>query len=481
MSTHGLRKWALLLTFGQILHTQPLRATDQTVDGDLTVIGSADIQGNSLTFGRESVYYYPGMEIFFTDATLSTPSSVEFNAGLNANTWKWQHDASTSLTLQMTLDQNNVLKLYDGTLSEPSALITLNPFGTSTFENSVVINGEDNQMPNQTVTSGSSILTVDLADLRYLSLNSDSFSLFSATATGSNSIAFGWGAEATGSDSFASFSIASGQGSTAMGGSIASGTSSMALGGALASGDNSMGIGNYSTASGNGALALGISSVAQGTASAAVAGGTAAGQSSTAIGSSYAAADYSLALGGGTAQGDGSSAIGWGATASGGYAAAIGWDSLAGGGGSTAFSNSMAYGANSTAMGYYANASGISSTAIGYYSYAYGTYSVALGNSSATGEISTSMGSSSATGCYSTSMGMGTIASSFTHVALGRYNVGGGDPNSWQGTDPLFEIGNGNDEEHRSNALSLDKSGNLKVNTVTVISPGGDIPMYVGH
>lgn len=63
---------------------------------------------------------------------------------------------------------------------------------------------------------------------------------------------------------------------------------------------------------------------------------------------------------------------------------------------------------------------------------------------------------------------------------MGAYNVGGGNTTSWVATDPLFEVGNGS-QSHKSDALLLDKSGNLKVNTVTVTAPGGDIPMYTGN
>lgn len=113
--------------------------------------------------------------------------------------------------------------------------------------------------------------------------------------------------------------------------------------------------------------------------------------------------------------------------------------------------------------------------------YATGSGSTAMGCTTASGLYSTAMGwYSTANGSYSTAMGKWTTAQAFGSVTMGAYNVGGGNTTSWVATDPLFEVGNGS-QSHKSDALLLDKSGNLKVNTVTVTAPGGDIPMYTGN
>ena len=83
---------------------------------------------------------------------------------------------------------------------------------------------------------------------------------------------------------------------------------------------------------------------------------------------------------------------------------------------------------------------------------------------------------------------------SFSSVAIGSYNVGGGNPYSWVPTDSIFEIGNGvpiapegDDVDPyaattgRSNALTVYKNGNMDVQGVVTCAPGGDIPMFTGN
>jgi hypothetical protein len=59
-------------------------------------------------------------------------------------------------------------------------------------------------------------------------------------------------------------------------------------------------------------------------------------------------------------------------------------------------------------------------------------------------------------------MGYNTVAVSYS-TAIGRYNVGGGDPTTWVATDPLFEIGNGTFSA-KNNALTILKNGNIGIN-----------------
>jgi len=48
-------------------------------------------------------------------------------------------------------------------------------------------------------------------------------------------------------------------------------------------------------------------------------------------------------------------------------------------------------------------------------------------------------------------------------MAVGAFNVGGGDPANWAGSDPLFEIGNGMSDLLRKNAMTVRKNGNVEV------------------
>jgi hypothetical protein len=92
---------------------------------------------------------------------------MEFDASRSANIWKWQQNGGTSLQEQMSLDNNNALVLYNQA-SSPVAQITLNPLGTSTFANSLTLNGANNLMPNQFLTGSGSVITESLGDSRYV-------------------------------------------------------------------------------------------------------------------------------------------------------------------------------------------------------------------------------------------------------------------------------------------------------------------------
>ena len=76
-------------------------------------------------------------------------------------------------------------------------------------------------------------------------------------------------------------------------------------------------------------------------------------------------------------------------------------------------------------------------------------YSVAMGNKTrASGEQAISIGS-------------GTTAESLIATAMGSHNIGGGFNDTWEPTDPLFEIGNGIDSNNKSNALTVLKNGTI--------------------
>ena len=302
MCTKSLKKWALLLTFWVALQLSPLRAqtiiTGNEVSGNLTVTGTTDlqstldIQGVSLTLGTNSSTTNPGAGMFYTDGTTST---LEFDATRSANIWKWQQNGGAALQLQMKLDNNNTLTLWDQSSPTQNANIVLNPLGSSTFANSVTVNGTDNEMPHQTLVNADSVLTEGLADSRYLLASG-----WDSTASGNFSTAMGWRTAAGGNYSTAMGveSTASGIASTAMGiGSSASGNYSTAMGGSFAPGNYSTAMGFDSYASGNYSTAMGRSS-ASGYNSTAMGRSSASGYYSTAMGfDSYASGNYSTASG----------------------------------------------------------------------------------------------------------------------------------------------------------------------------------------
>lgn len=183
----------------------------------------------------------------------------------------------------------------------------------------------------------------------------------------------------------------------------------------------------------------------------------------------------------------------WDSASVGQYSAAFGFNTVA------ASANAVAFGyetsasgvmnrfhdniSASTAFGYQSTASGGISTAFGYQSLASGKVTTAFGQGTiASGDLSTAFGfATTASGVESVSFGEGTTASGFISTAFGQqtnanaydstafgqYNVGGGDPDNWVATDPLFEIGNGVDTSNLSNALTILKNGNVGIGVAT--------------
>ena len=152
------------------------------------------------------------------------------------------------------------------------------------------------------------------------------------------------------------------------------------------------------------------------------------------------------------------------------FSIALGSDTRASGELSIALGYStIARGPKSTAMGMGSEASGFCSTAMGYFSKANGYGSIAMGWwSEASGFQSTAMGlSTNASGSSSTALGEETKAESRCATAIGRFNVGGGHNGWWIETDPIFEIGIGDSDTERINALTVLKNGKVGICTST--------------
>lgn len=151
---------------------------------------------------------------------------------------------------------------------------------------------------------------------------------------------------------------------------------------------------------------------------------------------------YSFASGLNTrAQGLGATAMGRDTEATNSYAFASGFFSKADGQYSTAMGfNTDAFGLGSTALGYNTDAEQNYSFAAGYFAEAQAIYSVAIGR--------------------------GTMAQSYNSMAVGRFNIGGGNANSWIATDPIFEIGIGSGSNSRDNAVTVIKNGNVGIGIV---------------
>ncbi|MTE26067.1 tail fiber domain-containing protein [Winogradskyella ouciana] len=135
--------------------------------------------------------------------------------------------------------------------------------------------------------------------------------------------------------------------------------------------------------------------------------------------------------------------------------------------GAVDLSNSLASSTTRGATGNYATAVGLNTTASGQGSFASGVGTIASQSQA------TAMGAGSvASGHTSVALGHSTRAEAPNSMAVGIYNIGGGDPLLAASTDPLFEIGNGHYvdgiNDVRSNALTVLRNG-------TITAPSFDI------
>lgn len=154
-------------------------------------------------------------------------------------------------------------------------------------------------------------------------------------------------------------------------------------------------------------------------------------------------------------------------------AAAFGSHNIAGGTASfVAGNNSETEGDQAVAIGSVAFAKGDASAAFNNNTQAMGDNSVALND----GTI--------ANGVSSLAAGNSTTAEAYSSVAIGRYNVGldatGAAPSgtTWQGYDPVFEIGIGADSSNKANAVTVYKDGSVLFDGAVVITQRqGDILM----
>jgi hypothetical protein len=399
MNLHFIRTLSRSLSLVALSLSASALADDQTVTGNLSVTGDADIRGNTLSVGtRTDSITTPGVNLLYSDGTAP---SIYFTATRSGANWLWQSNTSAP---QLRLSGSNKLLLYDQATT-PTAKITLDPIGTSTFAQSVTLNGTDNRMPNQTITGPGSILTQatgltqTAADGIYLRQDLTSLSIAGGSVSGYNSTGMSAG------DASADYS-------TAMSSGYASGNYATAMSYATANGQ-------YSTAMSNG--------YASGDCSTAMSSGNASGFVSTAMTAGGANGDYSTAMSGGSASGQFSTAMSYGST----YGFC-----------STAMSNGSAYGFCSTAMSYATSN---------------GDYSTAMGGGTANGAHSTAVGpNTTANGLFQIVVGHGNIPQGDNNNPLpddDLFIIGNGGPRS------VSNMGNFSP----SNAFIIKENGNMWV------------------
>jgi len=84
------------------------------------------------------------------------------------------------------------------------------------------------------------------------------------------------------------------------------------------------------------------------------------------------------------------------------------------------------------------------------------------------GNVSAAFGSNTqASGNFSFATGIGATANSFSEFSIGRYSLDGGHKTVWDSLDVIFEIGNGVSAGTKSNLLTVQKNGNVKIGDMT--------------
>ena len=196
--------------------------------------------------------------------------------------------------------------------------------------------------------------------------------------------------------------------------------------------------GIYSTAASTAICSIGTSSNATGTGSISIGDYTlASGDQSICLGPNSRATAWATIAIQGSAEAYQSTAIGPGSTTYGAASVAIGYGS-----------STTLYGHGGLALGTNAQSNSAFANAIGFH---------ATGN----GWVSTALGSySEANGWGSLSAGFATRAHASRSTALGTANIGNqGNTYDWIESDPIFELGNSNDGNNRSNAITTLKNG----------------------
>lgn len=215
---------------------------------------------------------------------------------------------------------------------------------------------------------------------------------------------------------------------------------------------SSSSVGPFSTALGKYNEAAGTSSFAHGTGCHAIGNDShAEGNNTIAVGSSSHTEGYNT------------QAIAMGSHAEGQTTTASGWYSHSEGNGSAASGQAAHSEGHSTASGDWSHAEGHSTESRGAYSHAEGFMSTGSGgeshaegyNTLASADCSHAEGyGSKASGLYSHAQNYSTIASGSSQTALGKWNE--------SDTSKAVIIGNGTSSSARSNALTVDWSGNVE-------------------
>ena len=138
---------------------------DVQVDGSLTVDGSPWFTDMQLMLGTYTHGLVEDPVFYISAYGDSFNSEIVFGSNAAPAYFEWQ-DSSVKMELSAT----NELSLLNDTTADYDVI--LNPNGDSYLKHNLVLDGTDNQMPNQTIVDDDSILNIGLADDRYAPIGS---------------------------------------------------------------------------------------------------------------------------------------------------------------------------------------------------------------------------------------------------------------------------------------------------------------------
>jgi hypothetical protein len=418
----------------------PAQPGNLEVDGAVSVGGTLSVEGTTWMVGNETqLGLVPGnqpragllMEYDDNDGDYPHVRWTNNKKTNLASYWEWNYTKENGQVVQQMIlsgEEGNSLQINNvwgaGTLIlDPSSA----PGRHSAFPGGVIVYGNDNRMPNQTLTGPTSILTQGLADERYLRSGMN-------VAVGkivANTIASGEQTEA-----IEEFTFATGSHTKATGPSSAAfGMETESAGIASAS----FGLGTK--AQGQGQLVLGSYNEIQGNPT------------------QWVPTDNLFIIGKGLSETQRSNAF------------------TVNGNGDVWIGNTL------SVLG--GNATGPGSFSGGEDSHANGEFSLAYGAARTQGSYAVAFGNGVAYGNYSFTVGLNVEAHGLSQTVVGTYNSIQGSPYQLANDDALFIVGNGNSETSRSNALVVKKNGDTDIYgklTVTGkshirVAPSGDLSM----
>ncbi len=113
INTTAMKKILIIMFVAANIISKRAAAADQTITGNLTVNGTADIQGNVANIGSwAGDASHPGITFGYFET--NGASAITLDASRNTNDWFWRHNTATGMINGMRLDNAHRLILFGG-------------------------------------------------------------------------------------------------------------------------------------------------------------------------------------------------------------------------------------------------------------------------------------------------------------------------------------------------------------------------------